>query len=1115
MSARPSRRPSRFFHRLISSVFAFLVVSPVFLSQSHAVESAGAELIPEAIDDAELTDVAFANANVGVAVGDRGALWRTADGGRTWTRCISQTDVRLESVSMVNANDAWAVGGYAVPTEIGPSSTVRSQGIVLRTKDGGLTWQSLHQPQLPALTRVKFFTRNQGIAVGASSSLFPSSIFQTSDGGRTWNPLPLAVQESWTDGDFASMDLGCVLGRQGRPYSLMKNALEASTSPDPGRQRSTRLRFGRSGQAWMIGERGFVQTSLDGGRSWAVPRSLASENLKAPCDWQALATFGDNIWIAGAPGSVLLHSTDAGKTWRLYKTGSTVPLRGLCFVDDSHGWAVGSLGTILHTRDGGKTWQIQRAGGKRLAVLALFPSARQIPWEVFAQLAATDGYRTAVELVTREDETKRQSLSVRQRMSQAGTIVGVAATDEYGIVPMLGEDRAVTPDDVTKYWNERSNQTVTDLEERIVRSIRQWRPEIIITSAANPQDLDPVGACVSRIVLSAAKKSGDPAAYAHQLSNLGMAAWKPKRVFAAHGQSQRATVEIHRSQISPKMLSSLAELADQSRGLLGDDSVLPRTLGFDLLQDEIASPPKMRDFFAGLPIAPGSDARRPMTTVVDNIPEISRQVQKRIDAQAMVDRSIENPARAGTWLAQIDKMTHGMSPGAGATLLADAAMRSARSGNREVAAEAFQALVRKYPQSPQAERALAWLVQYYGSAEAAWIYRRQGTNHRAVYVNGVLVDASTTDKTYMLRTTAPKVDPNAARPTVPAMAQAKGEQGKGKTGANGASPPASDPATDEQGEPSFGGVSLAGLNAAIELELDTLVVPASGTDPSDDRYATRADIALDAARSAQRISPALFATPSIQFALASAARQSDRKWSAKPLQTLAGTPSGNPWTESAACELWMAHRKGRAPKKVWACAQASAKPVLDGKLDDAVWKAAQPVALLRGASDTKQEKTNSAPSAAVMMYDAEYLYLGVSCPRADKRDGSPAGNPRKRDSSMAACDRVELFLDVDRDYSTFFHFSIDSNGRTADAFWRDDRWDPTWYVASGGDDDYWTCECAIPWAELTGEAPAADQMWAVGIQRIVPGQALESWTTPASIDISPEGFGLLRFAKPE
>jgi len=37
-------------------------------------------------------------------------------------------------------------------------------------------------------------------------------------------------------------------------------------------------------------------------------------------------------------------------------------LSSVCFVDPSHGWAIGGMGTILHTADGGLTWRQQESG---------------------------------------------------------------------------------------------------------------------------------------------------------------------------------------------------------------------------------------------------------------------------------------------------------------------------------------------------------------------------------------------------------------------------------------------------------------------------------------------------------------------------------------------------------------------------------------------------------------------------------------------------------------------------------------------------------------------------------------------------------------------------------
>jgi photosystem II stability/assembly factor-like uncharacterized protein len=57
--------------------------------------------------------------------------------------------------------------------------------------------------------------------------------------------------------------------------------------------------------------------------------------------------------------SVILHTTNGGKTWIKQSGNTTDYLMGVSFVDANTGWAVGHSGTILHTTDGGATWSQQ------------------------------------------------------------------------------------------------------------------------------------------------------------------------------------------------------------------------------------------------------------------------------------------------------------------------------------------------------------------------------------------------------------------------------------------------------------------------------------------------------------------------------------------------------------------------------------------------------------------------------------------------------------------------------------------------------------------------------------------------------------------------------------
>ena len=91
----------------------------------------------------------------------------------------------------------------------------------------------------------------------------------------------------------------------------------------------------------------------------------------------------------------------------------------------------------------------------------------------------------------------------------------------------------------------------------------------------------------------------------------------------------------------------------------------------------------------------------------------------------------------------------------------------------------------------------------------------------------------------------------------------------------------------------------------------------------------------------------------------------------------------------------------------------------------------------------------------------------------------PAPGPRIRDADLSAHDRVDVFLDMDRDFATYYRLTIDHRGWTNDSCCGDSTWDPKWYVAARTEGGYWTVEAAIPLRELTSRPPAAKEVWAL------------------------------------
>ncbi|HEX2474323.1 MAG TPA: YCF48-related protein, partial [Lacipirellulaceae bacterium] len=323
-------------------------------------------------NDAALADVFFIDQANGWAVGDRGVIWHTADGGATWREQSSGVSCRLNCVFFLDARRGWAAGGEHRP--LGRST----QGVLLQTTDGGTNWVAAQTATLPLLNRIKFFDPNVGVAVGAGFAAHPSGVFVTYDGGRDWQALPADKAGYWLAGDFLDAEAGAVAASAGEFATIARQRVQQSPLAMTSMRSTHAMRLLAPASGWLVGDGGLVMTTADLGHTWQSALAELPHDIAEDFDFHALAVHGGYVWIAGSPGSKVFCSADGGKGWQAFDTGQFVPIRALAFSDAQHGWAVGDLGTILATHDGGQTWQRQRAGGSRAALLALFPAARDV-----------------------------------------------------------------------------------------------------------------------------------------------------------------------------------------------------------------------------------------------------------------------------------------------------------------------------------------------------------------------------------------------------------------------------------------------------------------------------------------------------------------------------------------------------------------------------------------------------------------------------------------------------------------------------------------------------------------------------------------------------------------
>ena len=414
--------PSSGVHRALAlfpfAVLLSLVVAPG-IPASAAETTTLADVQPE-LEDAELVDVAFVDRWHGWVVGDRGVIWHTADGGRSWRLQPSGVDCHLASVQFLNAKDGWAAGGGALP----PGDL--SRGAIVTTHDGGRSWQPARRLSLPAIRKLRYLDPQHGWCVGEPSALFPAGGATTSDGGRTWVPITGEGRRGWLSGDFISPNEGVLVGRSGALATVRRRGIESGNTPSLGLRAIHSVRLNGDSTGWLVGDAGLVLTTTNNATSWQVP-DTEPPGIVGQFDWQVVATQGSSLWIAGEPGSRILHSDDGGTTWSLQSTGQSLPLYGLNFADSRHGWAVGALGTILATADGGKTWRRQRAGGGRAAWLAVYSEPRDLPLELWGRLAAGEGYLGAVDFVARRDAASDAPDETRFGRSRAAGTVGTGS----------------------------------------------------------------------------------------------------------------------------------------------------------------------------------------------------------------------------------------------------------------------------------------------------------------------------------------------------------------------------------------------------------------------------------------------------------------------------------------------------------------------------------------------------------------------------------------------------------------------------------------------------------------------------------------------------------------
>lgn len=286
----------------------------------------------------DLVAVFFTSAEKGWIAGDNGYLAWTGDGGRNWTKQEIGTQETINEIYFRNDDNGYLVAGKKL----------------YMTRDGGRSWQDIRiykagdfRGGSPEFLSIRFADKKRGIVIGSvlnsQGRVIDSLVMRTEDGGETWQRVIVPSKKELYHLDFVGSSKCWIVGDEGLVLASSNGGASFQTQRSGVVLDLYNVDFRDENEGYIVGSKGTILRTENGGANWELIKTVF------PVTFMRVDFADDkNGVIVGYEGTIL-RSTDKGRSWVKQVSDTKENLYGLYFTK-KYGWAVGASGVVIQNQ---------------------------------------------------------------------------------------------------------------------------------------------------------------------------------------------------------------------------------------------------------------------------------------------------------------------------------------------------------------------------------------------------------------------------------------------------------------------------------------------------------------------------------------------------------------------------------------------------------------------------------------------------------------------------------------------------------------------------------------------------------------------------------------------